>query len=103
MWMHVVPLQRVTSLCRRAQANAPAASYWLRRFLDDGGHRDYKKFSPTNGCQVTRKKTAYYAYRFTSVHDRNQRLDSIPCRRMLPLLFVIYATLIFPAARLLQA
>jgi len=32
-------LQRVTSLRRRAQANAPAASYWLRRFLDDGGPR----------------------------------------------------------------
>jgi len=26
-----IPLQRVASLRRRAQANAPAASYWLRR------------------------------------------------------------------------
>ena len=34
------PLLRVTSLDRYAQANAPAASYWLRRVLDDGGRRD---------------------------------------------------------------
>ena len=34
------PLQRVTSLRRRAQANTPAASYWLRCVLDDGGRRD---------------------------------------------------------------
>jgi len=27
-------------LRRRTQANAPAASYWLRRVLDDGGRRD---------------------------------------------------------------
>ena len=33
-----IPLQRVTSLHRRAQANAPAASC-LRRVLDDGGCR----------------------------------------------------------------
>jgi len=26
-----IPLQRVTSLRRRAQANAPAASHWLQR------------------------------------------------------------------------
>ena len=32
-----IPLQRVKLLRRRAQANAPAASYWLRRVLDDGG------------------------------------------------------------------
>ena len=45
-WRHNGPhgrmptlLQRVTSLRRRAQASAPAASYWLRRFLDDGGPR----------------------------------------------------------------
>jgi len=30
----------VTSLRRRAQTNAGAASYWLRRVLDDGGRRD---------------------------------------------------------------
>jgi len=30
-------LQRVTSLRRRAQANTPAASYWLHRVVDDGG------------------------------------------------------------------
>ena len=35
-----MPLQRVTSLRRRAQANAAAASYWLRRVLDGGGCRD---------------------------------------------------------------
>ena len=35
-------LQRVTSLRRCAQANAPAASYWLRRVLDDGGRRDWR-------------------------------------------------------------
>jgi len=35
-----VPLQRVTSLRRRAQANAPVASYWLRRVLDDVERRD---------------------------------------------------------------
>ena len=34
-----VPLQRVTSLRRRAQASTPVASYWLRRVLDDGGRR----------------------------------------------------------------
>jgi len=35
-----IPLQQVTSLPRRAQAaNAPAASYSLRRVLDDGRHR----------------------------------------------------------------
>jgi len=28
-----IPLQRVTSLRRCVQANAPAASYWLRRVL----------------------------------------------------------------------
>ena len=34
-------LKRVMSLRRRAQPNAPAASYWLRRVLDDGGRRDW--------------------------------------------------------------
>jgi len=29
-------LQRVTSLRRYAQANAPTSSYWLRHVLDDG-------------------------------------------------------------------
>ena len=100
MWMHVVPLQRVTSLCRRAQANAPAASYWLRRVLDDGGHRDY--IFPNKWLPSDSKKTQHIT-RIDLRRSRNQRLDSIPCRRMLPLLFVIYATLIFPAARLLQA
>ena len=37
-------LQRVTSLHRRAQANAPAASYWLRRVLEDGWRRDWTEF-----------------------------------------------------------
>ena len=32
-----IPLQRVTLSRCRAQANAPAASYWLRRDLDYGG------------------------------------------------------------------
>ena len=31
------PSQQVTSLRRRVQVNAPAAYYWLRRVLDDGG------------------------------------------------------------------
>jgi len=35
-----MPLQRVASLRRRAQANVPAASYWLRRVLDDGKRQD---------------------------------------------------------------
>ena len=35
----LVPLQRLTSLRRRAQANGPAASYRLRRVLDDGERR----------------------------------------------------------------
>jgi len=35
-----VPLQRVTSLRRHAQANAPAASNWLRCVLNDDGRRD---------------------------------------------------------------
>ena len=35
-----IPLQRVTSLRRRAQANAPAASYWSLRVLDDGWRGD---------------------------------------------------------------
>ena len=35
-----IPLQQVTSLRRRAQANTPAASYWRRRDLDNGGRRD---------------------------------------------------------------
>jgi len=44
-----IPLLRVTSLRRRARANAPAASYWLRRVLDDGGRRDWT--SPScKGC-----------------------------------------------------
>ena len=30
----------MASLRRRAQANVPAASYWLRRVLDDGVRRD---------------------------------------------------------------
>ena len=41
-----VQLQRVTSLRCRAQANAPAASYWfswLRRVIDDGGHWDWPR------------------------------------------------------------
>ena len=33
-------LQRVMSLRRRAQANDPAASYWVRSVLDDSGRRD---------------------------------------------------------------
>ena len=45
-----IALQRVTSLRRRAQANAPAASYWLPRILDDGGRRDWT--SPLcEGCR----------------------------------------------------
>jgi len=32
-----IQAERVTSLHRRAQDNAPAASHWLRRVLDDGG------------------------------------------------------------------
>jgi len=39
-----ITLQRVTSLHRRAQANAPAASYWLRRVLEDGWRRDWTEF-----------------------------------------------------------
>ena len=37
-----IPLQRVTSLRRRAQGrpNVPAVSYWLDRDLDDVGCRD---------------------------------------------------------------
>jgi len=35
-----IPLQRLTSLRRRAQANAPAVSYWMRRVLDDGRRLD---------------------------------------------------------------
>jgi len=31
-----IPEQRVTSLRRLSQSNDPAASYWLRRALDDG-------------------------------------------------------------------
>jgi len=39
-----ISLQRVRSLYRNcAQANAPAASYWLRRVLCDGGRRDYRR------------------------------------------------------------
>jgi len=37
----LIQLQRVTSLRRRVRANpanASAASYWLRRVLDDDGH-----------------------------------------------------------------
>jgi len=30
---------------RRAQANAPAASFWLRHVLDDGGRGDYTSLS----------------------------------------------------------
>jgi len=37
-----IPLQRVTSLPRRAQANAHDAFYWLSRVLNDGGRRDYR-------------------------------------------------------------
>jgi len=36
----VAASERMTSLRRRAQANAPAASYWLRYVLDDGGRRN---------------------------------------------------------------
>jgi len=35
-----LPLQRITSVRRRAQTNAPAASYWLRCVLDGGWRRD---------------------------------------------------------------
>jgi len=35
-----IPLQRMTLLRCRAQANAPAASYWLSHVLDDGRCRD---------------------------------------------------------------
>jgi len=34
-------LQRVASLCRRAQANAPAAFYWLRHVLDNSERGEY--------------------------------------------------------------
>ena len=45
-----IPLQRVTLLCRRAQPNAPVASYWLRRVLDEGRRRD--QTSPScKGCR----------------------------------------------------
>jgi len=35
-----ISLRGVTSLRRRAQADAPASSYSLHGVLDDGGHRD---------------------------------------------------------------
>ena len=45
-----IQLQRVTSLRRHAQAKTPAASYWLRRVLDDGERRD--RTSPScKGCR----------------------------------------------------
>ena len=46
-YLHTMPilLQRVTSLRRHARANAPAASYWLRRVLDEGGRRDQTSLS----------------------------------------------------------
>ena len=34
-----MPLQRVTSLRRRARSHTPAASYWLRRVVDDARRR----------------------------------------------------------------
>ena len=38
----LILLQRVTSVSRRAQANAHVVSYWLRRCpIDDGGWRDW--------------------------------------------------------------
>jgi len=39
-WGMSLPLQRVASLRRRAQANAPAVACWLRHVLDDGGRPD---------------------------------------------------------------
>jgi len=35
-----IPLRRVTSRRRCAQANAPAASFWFRRVINDDGLRD---------------------------------------------------------------
>ena len=35
-----IVLQRATPLHRRAQADTPAASYWLCQVLDDGRHRE---------------------------------------------------------------
>jgi len=40
-----ITLHRATSLRRRAQPNAPASSYWLRRVQDDGGRRDWTSSS----------------------------------------------------------
>jgi len=40
----------VTSPCRRAQDNAPAAPYWLRRVPDDGERRDWTS-PPCKGCR----------------------------------------------------
>jgi len=49
-WGMSIPLHtQLTSSRRRAQANAPAASYWSRRILDGGGRRAYRS-PPCNWC-----------------------------------------------------
>jgi len=45
------PLQRVASLRRRAQVNASAASYWLRRVLDDGGAKTRRVHARVPGVE----------------------------------------------------
>jgi len=52
-----IPLQRVTPLRRHALANAPAASYWLCRVLDDGGCQHWT--SPScKGCRLPGAESA---------------------------------------------
>jgi len=62
-----IPLQRMTSLRRRAQINAPAASYSLSRVLGDGGRRGWTSSSckDAGGVACT---TALLIRVFTSSH-----------------------------------
>jgi len=45
-----IALQQVLSLCRRAQANDPTATNWLRRVLDDGVRRDCGRVHRARGA-----------------------------------------------------
>jgi len=45
------PLQRVTSLRRRVHVNAPAASYWLRRVVDEASAETGRVRRARPGCR----------------------------------------------------
>ena len=76
------PQQRVTaSLRRRARANAPAASYWLHRVLDDGdaGTRRVHRARGVRGGACNAALSLTYIYVFMYLYRGGSVAEWLAC------------------------